>query len=144
MIKKLWVLLMILVLFIHACSKDENTDNQSAVNYKGTYIGNVSVYINNSFHSTQSKTITLTTTSAAGRFLMTNNIFMSTTCNISSSNLDIPIATTASSSSFNVVEFGTGTFSGNYLTIEFHQNQVNPNTNAIMGTGKWIGTLMKQ
>lgn len=144
MIKKLWVLLMILVLFIHACSKDENTDNQSAVNYEGTYIGNVSVYINNSFHSTQSKTITLTTTSTAGRFLMTNNIFMSTTCNISSSNLDIPIATTASSSSFNVVEFGTGTFSGNYLAIEFHQNQVNPNTNAIMGTGKWIGTLMKQ
>jgi hypothetical protein len=144
MIKKLWVLLMILVLFIHACSKDENTDNQSLVNYEGTYIGNVSVYINNSFHSNQSKTITLTTTSTAGRFLMTNNIFMSTTCNISSSNLDIPIATTASSSSFNVVEYGTGTFSGNNLTIEFHQNQVNPTTNAIMGTGKWIGTLMKQ
>jgi hypothetical protein len=144
MIKKLWVLLMILVLFIHACSKDENTDNQSQVNYEGTYIGNVSVYINNSFHSTQSKTITLTNISTAGRFLITNNIFMSTTCNISISNLDIPIAITASSSSLNVVEYGTGTFSGNNLTIEFHQNQVNPTTNAIIGTGKWRGTLMKQ
>lgn len=144
MIKKLQVLLIILVFFIHACSKDENTDNQSQVNYEGTYIGNVSVYINNNFHSTQSKTITLTTNSTAGHFLMTNNIFMSTTCNISSSNLDIPIATTAQSSSFNVVEYGTGTFTGNKLTIEFHQNQVNPTTNAIIGTGKWIGILMKQ
>ncbi len=144
MLKKHLILLVILGLFINACSKDENTDNQSLVNYEGTYIGNVSVYINNNFHSTQSKTITLTTTSTTGRFLMTNNIFMSTTCNISSSNLDIPIATTASSSSFNVVEYGTGTFSGNNLTIEFHQNQVNPTTNAIIGTAKWIGTLMKQ
>ena len=140
MIKKHLILLVILGLFINACTPDENTNNQ----YQGTYIGNVDFYMNGIYGNTTSKTINLTTASTAGSFLMINSIFLSNTCNISGNNLDIPASTVGSASGIEIVEHGTGTFSGNTLTIEFYQDQVNSTTNAVVASGKWTGTLIKQ
>jgi hypothetical protein len=140
--KKL-ITLLLGIAFVYSCSTSSD-NNQNVANYNGTYIGNVNVYINNNFHSTQSKTIAISASSNSGLFLMANNIFMSTTCNINNNNLNIPRATTATSQAFNVVEYGTGTFSGNNLTIEFNQEQVNPSSQAVTGIGKWTGTLVKQ
>ena len=139
-----FIFLIILGFFISSCSNDEQKNNQNAADHNGTYIGNVNLYINNNFHSSQSKTITSSTSSNSGLFLMTNNIFMSTTCNINSNNLNIPRATTVTLQAFNVVEYGTGTFSGNNLTLEFNQEQVNPPTQEIRASFKWTGTLLKQ
>jgi len=141
--KKIFTLILGITL-AYSCSKDEQKNNQNVANYNGTYIGNVNVYINNNFHSTQSKTIAISASSNSGLFLMANNIFMSSTCNINNNNLNIPRATTSTSQTFNVVEYGTGTFSGNNLTIEFNQEQVNPASQAVTGIGKWTGTLVKQ
>ena len=140
--KKIFTLILGITL-AYSCSTNSD-NNQNVANYNGTYIGNVNVYLNNNFHSTQSKTIAISTSSNSGLFLMASNIFMSSTCNINNNNLNIPRATIASSQTFNVVEYGTGTFSGNNLTIEFNQEQVNPSNQAVTGKGKWTGTLVKQ
>ena len=75
---------------------------------------------------------------------MENNIFMSTTCEISNGNLSIPNDTTAVNSSFNVIEYGTGIFNSNNLNIEFNQDNTDVTTGNINGTGRWIGILEKQ
>lgn len=75
---------------------------------------------------------------------MDNNIFMTTTCSIAGNNLNISSHTTAETPTFSVIEFGTGTFNNNNLTIEFQQNNIDNNTGEIISTGKWIGTLTKQ
>lgn len=140
--KKIFTLILGITL-AYSCSTNSD-NNQNVANYNGTYIGNVNVYLNNNFHSTQSKTIAISASSNSGIFLMASNIFMSSTCNINNNILNIPRATTATSQTFNVVEYGTGTFSGNNLTIEFNQEQVNPSNQAVTGKGKWTGTLVKQ
>ena len=137
------ITLILGITLVYGCSTSSD-GNQNLANYNGTYIGNVNVYINNNFHSTKSKTITISTSSNSSVFLMANNIFMSTTCYINNNNLNIPRVTTATSQVFNVVEYGTGTFSGNNLTIEFNQEQINPSSQAVTGLGKWTGTLIKQ
>lgn len=137
------IILFNFLIFLTSCSDDENTVSENT-NYVGTYIGNVDTYINNVFHSNISKTITLSVLENPNEYLMTNNIFMTTTCNIANNNLTIPSHTTAETSTFSVIEFGAGIFDNNNLTIEFQQNNVENNSGAINGTGKWIGTLTKQ
>ena len=143
--KKIVLIILFFNLLIHftSCSDDENTSNGNS-NYVGTYVGNIDTYIDNVFHSNISKTITLSTLSNLNEFLMDNNIFMTTTCSIANNNLDIPSHTTAETATFSVIEFGTGIFNGNNLTIEFQQDNIDTNTGAINFTGKWVGTLTKQ
>ncbi len=137
---KYFAILFFAVVGMSSCNPDSPETLQPS--YVGTYIGNCNVYLDGVFHSTTSKTITITSSSTSGHFLMANNIFMSTTCEINANSLTIPQATTASSPDFDVVEYGTGSFSGNNLTIEFHQDQISGGTAA--ATGKWVGTLVKQ
>ena len=137
------ILFFNLLIQFTSCNDDENTSNGNS-NYVGTYVGNIDTYIDNVFHSNVSKTITLSTLSNTNEFLMDNNIFMTTTCSITNNNLDIPSHTTAETATFSVIEFGTGIFNGNNLTIEFQQNNIDTNTGAINFTGKWVGTLTKQ
>ena len=146
--KLLYTLLAVSIIFL-GCEKEDaapvNTNNNANSSiYSGTYIGDVDTYINGIFHSNVSKTITLSKLNTIDNYLMENNIFMSTTCEISSGNLSITNDTTASSSSFNVIEYGTGIFNSNNLTIEFNQDNTDVNTGNINGTGRWIGILVKQ
>ena len=142
--KLLYTLLAVSIIF-SACEKEEesNSNSNSSI-YSGTYIGDVDTYINGIFHSNVSKTITLSELNTIDNYLMENNIFMSTTCEISNGNLSIPNDTTASSSIFNVIEYGTGIFNSNNLTIELNQDNIDVNTGNIINTGRWIGTLEKQ
>ena len=148
--KKLhYTLLAVSIIFL-GCEIEEDTDPVSTNNntnssiYSGTYIGDIDTYINGIFLSNVSKTITLSELNTIDNYLMENNIFMSTTCEISNGNLSIPNDTTASSSSFNVIEYGTGIFNNNNLTIEFNQDNIDVNTGNINGTGRWLGILVKQ
>lgn len=141
--KKLLCIISIVSLF-WGCNKDNNSNSSAGNNYTGSYIGNVNLYINGNFHSTQSKSVSISSTNTNGLFMMPNNIFMSTTCNISGNNLLIPSATTATTSSFKVVEYGTGSFTGNTLTIEFFQDQVSLGNNSVTNVGIWRGTLTRQ
>ena len=100
--KKIFTLILGITL-AYSCSTNSD-NNQNVANYNGTYIGNVNVYLNNNFHSTESKTIAISASSNSGLFLMASNIFMSSTCNINNNILNIPRATIASSQTFNVVE----------------------------------------
>ncbi len=130
---------------ILSCTPDTPDAPETTLpNYIGTYIGNCDTYINGTFHSTVSKTITISSSSTPGHYLMGNNIFMSTTCDISGSSLTIPEAITATTASFSVKEYGSGIFSDNNLTIEFHQDNINASDGSVNNVGKWIGTLVKQ
>ena len=147
--KKLFYKLLIVTIIFSGCEKEEESNsNLNSSIYSGTYIGDIDTYINGIFHSNVSKTITLSelpySINSFNNYLMDNNIFMSTTCEIYNGNLNIPNDTTAANSVYNVIEYGTGTFNGNNLTIEFNQDNTDINTGDIIGTGRWIGTLEKQ
>ena len=139
---KYLAILVFAVVGMTSCNPDSPDTLQPS--YVGTYIGNCNVYLDGVFHSTTSKTISITSSSTVGHFLMANNIFMSTTCEINGNSLTIPQATTASTTAFSTEEYGTGTFSNGNLTIEFHQDGTDVNTGAVITTGKWTGTLIKQ
>ena len=142
--KKLIYKLLVLSIIFSACKKEnDSTVNSNSSIYSGTYIGNVDTYLNGTFHSTASKLIILSELNTIN-YLMENNIFMSTTCEISNGNLSIPNDTTAGNSTYNVIEYGTGIFNGNNLTIEFNQYGTDVNTGNIISNGRWIGTLEKQ
>ena len=143
--KKLLLILLALQIIFTGCEKKEesNSSLNSSI-YSGTYIGDIDTYINGVFHSNVSKTITLSELNTLNNYLMDNNIFMSTTCEISNGNLNIPNDTTATASNYNVIEYGTGTFNGNYLNIDFNQVNTDMNTGNIISTGIWLGTLEKQ
>lgn len=131
------------VVGLASCNPDTpETSETLQPSYVGTYTGICSVYINGVFHSTQTKTISLSSSSTSGHYLMATNIFQSTSCDISGTTLNIPNTTVGSTALFDVVEYGTGSFSGNNLTIDFHQDQIaGGNTTT---TGEWVGTLVKQ
>ena len=143
--KKLLLLLLVLqIIFTGGEKKEESNSSLNSSIYSGTYIGDIDTYINGVFHSNVSKTITLSELNTLNNYLMDNNIFMSTTCEISNGNLNIPNDTTAAASNYNVIEYGTGTFNGNYLNIDFNQVNTDMNTGNIISTGIWLGTLEKQ
>lgn len=143
--KKLLLILLALQIIFTGCEKKEesNSSLNSSI-YSGTYIGDIDTYINGVFHSNVSKTITLSELNTVNNYLMNNNIFMSTTCEISNGNLNIPNDTTAANAINNVIEYGIGTFNGNYLTIDFNQESIDVNTGNIINSGGWTGTLEKQ
>ena len=137
---KYLAILFFAVVGLGSCNPDSPDALQPS--YVGTYTGTCSVYINGAFHSTQTKTISLSSSSTSGHYLMATNIFQSTSCDISGTTLNIPNTTVGSTAFFDVVEYGTGSFSGNNLTIEFHQDQIN--SGSVIATGEWVGTLVKQ
>lgn len=137
---KYLAILSFAVVGLASCNPDSPETLQPS--YVGTYTGTCSVYINGAFHSTQTKTISLSSSSTSGHYLMATNIFQSTSCDISGTTLNIPNSTVGSTSFFDVVEYGTGSFSGNNLTIEFHQDQITGGSTS--ATGEWVGTLVKQ
>ena len=142
--KILLILLAQQIIFTGCEKKEESNSSLNSSIYSGTYIGDIDTYINGVFHSNVSKTITLSELNTLNNYLMDNNIFMSTTCEISNGNLNIPNDTIAAASNYNVIEYGTGTFNGNYLNIDFNQVNTDMNTGNIISTGIWLGTLEKQ
>ena len=142
---KLFYTLFLLSIIFSACKKEDDSPvNTNSAIYSGTYIGDVDTYIDGIFLANLSKMITLSELNSIDNYLMVNNIFMSTTCEISNGNLSIPNDITAGNSIYNVIEYGAGNFNGNNLTIEFNQNNIDVNTGNIISSGRWIGTLEKQ
>ena len=143
--KKLLYTLLAVSLIFSACKKENDSPvHTNSSIYSGTYIGDVDTYIDGILLGNVSKIITLSELNTIDYYLMENNIFMSTTCEISNGNLSIPNDTTAGNSIYNVIEYGTGNFNGNNLTIEFNQNNTDVNSGNIISNGRWIGTLEKQ
>ena len=142
--KILYTLLAVSIIF-SACKKENDSPvNTNSSIYSGTYVGDIDTYIDGILVGDVSKIITLSELNTIDYYLMENNIFMSTTCEISNGNLSIPNDTTAGNSIYNVIEYGTGNFNGNNLTIEFNQNNTDVNAGNIISNGRWIGTLEKQ
>jgi len=142
--KILYTLLAVSIIF-SACKKENDSPvNTNSSIYSGTYVGDIDTYIDGILVGNVSKIITLSELNTIDYYLMENNIFMSTTCEISNGNLSIPNDTTAGNSIYNVIEYGTGNFNGNNLTIEFNQNNTDVNAGNIISNGRWIGTLEKQ
>ena len=112
--KKLLFTLLILLIIFSGCKKENNSPvNTNSSIYSGTYVGIVETYIDGILLANVLKTITLSELNTIDYYLMENNIFMSTTCEISNGNLSIPNDTTAGNSIYNVIEYGTGNFNGN-------------------------------
>lgn len=137
---KLVILISALITLL-SCSKSSN----NSPNYLGTYSGNLTTYMNGTVFSTMTNhSITFNSTSTANKLTMINNIMQSTTATISGNLLNIPTNIVNTTQTFKTVEYGTGTFSGNTIIIDFHQEIQNPTTNAILSSGEWKGTLTKQ
>ena len=140
--KKLILLLFIPLVF--TCSDDSTDNNSSSSNsYLGTYIGDIDVFLQGQYHSTlYNHVMSFISIENSNNILIDGNLIMTNICTIEGNNLIISENTAASTSSFYVIEYGSGLFNGNELEIEFHQDQYNINGN-INATGTWIGSLTK-
>jgi hypothetical protein len=137
------VVLLALCLSASACKKDSGNTNTSTST--GSYTGSMNVFVNGVAVSTLlNKTVVLSPGTGSTDLTLQTGVIFSTSGNISSNGFTIPKHTVSSTAYFNVIEYGIGTFSNNTLVVDFHQDQVSPATNAVLGTGEWTGTLIKQ
>ena len=140
--KLFYTLLVLLITFIGCDKEEESNSNLNSSIYSGTYIGDVDMYINGIFHSNVSKTITLSELNTVNNYLMDNNIFMSTTCEISNGNLNIPNDTTAAASNYNVIEYFAynDTVESNFLY--WYGDRYNIYEIAISQNSRYISSLL--
>lgn len=139
--KKVLVLFLSIVFFLNCTSSNTLS---SISDLSGTYKGDISVYINNQYHSTlYNHSISFTKVASSNEYLLEGSLLIANTCSIENNLLSIQETTSASTTHFQVVEFANGNFREEQLEIEFYQNQVNPVTSEIGVSGKWIGTLRK-
>lgn len=130
---------------IISCSKSSSDNNSSTNNgISGNYRGDINVFINGYSHSTNNGKVITFTASSSDKVIITNNVMQSTIGTLSGNTLTITKAIVNSTSTFNTVEYGSATFNGNNVTIDFHQEMVNPSNGSIIGSGDWKGTLTKQ
>ena len=140
-------LLLLSALFIFACSSDDSSDtndNNSNLEYLGTYRGSIDTYINGSYHSTlNNHSMTFVSVDDTNEVLIQGNLIMTNYCNFNSNGFIIPETISATSQLFDVIEYGNGNLNETTLEIELHQDQISNTTNEIIGTGTWLGTLNK-
>lgn len=141
--KKLdYLLLILLLIFLFSCKKTNEV--KSSKNLAGSYIGNVNVLINNTpINILMNHVITINYNNTTSLNINTE-LIQSESATISGNLMTISRHTVNSTGFFYTVEYGTGTFSNNELTIDFHQDILDLSTNNVYGTGEWTGTLKKQ
>jgi hypothetical protein len=135
---------IILLAFV-SCKKDSGTTATSANTTTGNYVGNINVSVNNiPIGTLNNKSVVISPGGSATDLSIATGVINSNTATLSGNVFTIPRHTVSTTTSYNTVEYGTGTFTNNTLVIDFHQDQVNPTTSAVMGAGEWVGTLIKQ
>ena len=129
------------IISLVGCSK---SGNDTSINYPGSYKGDIEIYYQGYLiHKLSNHTIVLAPTTTPGKVTLTNNVLVTTSANLSGNSLTIPDYFAETNPHSDIVESGTGTFSGNTLTIVFYRQEV-----AKIGNGreiiKWTGVLTKQ
>jgi|TARA_B110000208_G_scaffold186273_1_gene242586 hypothetical protein len=133
-----------LFLAISILSCEADADGNTPLEYLGTYRGDVMVYINSNYHSTLfNHSITFVAIGNSNEVMIEGNLIMTNTCEFDTNGFNIPETKPATLNVFYVLEYGSGTLSGNNLQIELHQDQIDVNTNNILNTGYWTGNLTK-
>ncbi len=146
MTKNIISLLLTIILINYSCKK--NDEATSSNGFAGSYRGTVSDTINGAHIATLNDyTIIINPTNTIGQVTLTNNLLITNTATISGTTFTIPQTIAAQTTSSNVVESASGTFSGtnnNTWKVIFYQDQVNPTTGAFIQKAKRACVLVKQ
>lgn len=154
--KNLFVLSIGAMIFVISCKKNGNGTSNNPVNtstsYAGSYSGNVTITANTIVNGITVVTpvgilndhvITVANGSNQSNLILNTNLIQSGAATLSNNILTIERHTINSTVSAYTVEYGTGTFTNNTLSFDFHQDQFLTTTNALIIDGEWTGTLTK-
>lgn len=131
--------LLMLISFTIACSKSSDPE----IDRSGNYEGKIETYRDGKLFSTNNNGyFSLLSTSTKGQFNILNNVIITSKANISGNTLTIPRTVSVSSQTASLVEYGSGTFSGNTLTFEFNSEYMDRGT--VVMRLKFTGVLKKQ
>ena len=125
------------MLFCISCSKEK------APELFGNYKGNVEVYVNNAKQTVlPGYDLQISPSIDKNKITIAHNVLFSATANLTGNQLSIPRATVGTGPDLAIMEYGTGTFANQQLTIEFVQEFVIRGT--VSSTTRWTGTLSRE
>jgi hypothetical protein len=134
---------LILSVLIVACSGSDSSD-ETNLDYLGTYKGDIEAYINGAYHSTVfNHSMSFVAIGSSNEVMIDGSLVITNTCTIVDESLTIPETIAVSTKQFYALEYGNGTFDGNQLQIEMHQDQISQSTNEILNSAIWTGILVK-
>ncbi|HEX6914746.1 MAG TPA: hypothetical protein VF145_05870 [Chitinophagaceae bacterium] len=141
--KNTLILLACAVLVLSACKKEKTP--APAVNYSGTYKGEVKMFENGVLSSTTADYSMQFTHDPETRVaIITNNVFAANTGSIEGITFTLVKKVIASSPTYNTEQTGTAAFTATNVTINFREQQVDLSNGAVLNTKTWTGTLTKQ
>lgn len=133
------ILILSLILSILSCSKSPEPE----IDRSGAYEGTITTYHDGKLFSTNNNGFfALVSTSTKGEMTIMNNVIITSKANISGNTLTIPRTVSVSTQTASLVEYGSGTFSGNTLTFEFNSELLD-GSNVVMRL-KYTGVLKKK
>jgi hypothetical protein len=139
-------LLLLSALLIFACSSGGDSDNNEIGNleYLGTYMGNIDVFLNGTYHSTlNNHQMTFVSIQNSNQVNIIGNLIMTSNCTFDQNGFVISETIPVTTELFYALEYGSGILNGNSLEIELYQDQINSTTGNVQATGFWTGTLEK-
>ena len=132
--KKAFAAFVMLLLF--SCKKED------ALLVHGDYSGDIEVWVNNTKQAVlKGHVISINLTADENKVTLSQNVMTSSTAELSGNRITIPRATVGTGPDMMVVEYGSGSFEGNRLTIEFFQEL---KAAGMLRTTRWTGTLHRK
>jgi hypothetical protein len=154
--KKATLSLICFSLMILSCKKTDNNSADPApmsTIYAGSYRGDITTSSNYTLYGRKHLSLVVTLNdqvinvsngSNRSNLVLNTSMIQSGSAVLSGNILTIARHTVNETSTTYSVEYGTGTFTNNTVTIDFHQDQLNRSDNQVIGSEAWTGTLTKQ
>jgi hypothetical protein len=144
----LWII--ILVSTVTGCKKNAT----QALNYTGTYTGDILLYTNGVNQLQPSgyiyeqtlygSSIQITPSGKPGEYLIYNNMITADTASMTAGKLEIPKTLVQAFGILNIFNMGQASLSGNILKVDFYQDYVSSYNSMLASSYHWTGELKKQ
>lgn len=140
--KKILLLAAFVLPFLVSCD-DSPSANPTAVDYSGTYRGEIKVHTNGVLSSTIADH-SIQIVQAGTLATINNNVIDVSAGKITGTTLTLNKKVIPSSPTYNTELTGTGSFGGTTLVISFKEEEVDLSSGAVLNSKTWTGTLTKQ
>jgi hypothetical protein len=133
--------LLLLIAAALGCTKQESFN---AAVYAGNYKGTIEMVVNGSSVQQQVKEISFLPTMDYNSLEIFHNLLVTSIVTIDNNNFTIPPTVVGDNGIVRFVEYGSGSFDGDKVTIEFHQDQESIQSGTPLRTCRYKGVLERE
>jgi hypothetical protein len=138
------LILSVVIFSLLSCSKSSDGGGSSTgPDYSGNYKGTITVTTNGAVTQTLSD-YTIGVVHIANTMTLSNNVHTASNGIVTNGVLTLDKKFVALTPSTNLENYGAASFSSTAMIISFKQDERDFNTNAVLNTKTWTGTLTKQ